>query len=1554
MTDATLNVVGIKIDPKPARKGGKQVENSLNKVSNTARNVRRALLAAFAGLSVGAIIREYAQFAQGLKNVATVAGATEIEFAALNKTAKELALGTRFDPTEVTKGMYSLASAGLAVNQIMATLPNVLNLAEAAQADLRTTTELTVSSMAQFGIEAEDSQRVVDVFTASIANSATNVKRLQVAMANSGAVANAYNQEFESSVAVLSILTTAFGNGEKAGTGYKTMITQLVKSQKNLGIEVINSAGEMKPLVDILDDLKATGMSTADIMQELGTEAGPALAILMTEGSEGVNKMRDSLLSTGQAAKTAKEQFDTLAGDIKGFRSAVAVAFVEIGEAVEGGLRPAIQALTKTLIVLIPHLATIIKTATFLASAKVIGLLITRFGSLSGIIGAATVRVIAFGTAVKAAALANPGLLALMGGYAAWKGITSLIEDRNERIKELKTLSDDAYESSTNLLEALSKNDQPTAIILANEALESQLETLTELEAKQRTMQRFTSSGSGQYSPQVITENEEYTETANAIGRAQMAVDAFRDAIELAKKDSGEFAQAVSDMGDAYQTAGGIIETFGLKLPGVISQQEKLVQITRDNNTAIDKWLESKDEELAKLKQQNEYYGLSKVQIIALEGAKKKGLDTDEKRSEMIDEITAALIKEQKALDDSSEAQESKNKQAEEALKLRKDYIALSQQYETKLERINRLTEDNAKIIAAELKAQNFSNAARKEAVKLLAKLDAEYKKVTGSTDDATIAADEMADRYDDLIDSYDDEIEILNAVGDAKIKLLAIQELERNDIDVTADKVAELIKKYNELIDAQQTSEQVSRSSGKIQGAFGSLFSGDFDGFISGFDSVLSDAADNFGDAITQGFQDGFADGGGISGGISGAASEGGGALGAVPVIGWIYAGMKLNDQLFQDGWRANDAEFEGFGELTGSATLVLDRALQALGLSERVASILSGSAIHARLFGRKAPEIENQGYEINTSGEGSTFADMVREGGFFRSDRRYTETGELSDETRQAFDAIFKVVETQLQGVAELFGTEMGGMVDATFKQIYDSEGELIESFSTFFGRVYKESAEQFASRLASESTIAYLDTMIEQIVGSLRPPDDLGDGGTGGGGLDIGGGLRDDSGKLAELIGQVSLAAEAYRYSSDALSEFTEAAVSMVHAMVEGDAIFEMFADNLAITEELGRAGETLNQTWSRLLIQNELLTEATGVMGIALDLTAEELTRFANDITGAAGGLPQAAQLWETYLTGFYSQQELTLHRLTGLNEDAARLNAELGTDLDFSTFREAFTAALPTLSPQEVVTWLRLGEALYGADQAANALADSSLAESISNFRGLADDLSDSYLTLYDRLLDNESAIYSMIVAYDGSIAAESEIADALANRYELELEYIEQIGRAAESISAMISGSIEDIQTSQMTDEEKYDYYSGQAEQRTASLQFMTDPDEIRRTVGEINQYQRSAYGLLSEDQQSEMADGFISFLDGVNTIAQDRLSELEAEATESSDRLLTQLERMFTENQTAEAENQKQFGDNVQKMQQAVVTFDQAVAALQNINVNVNVHQSQYEVGVA
>ncbi|MDR3382314.1 tape measure protein [Cupriavidus basilensis] len=136
---------------------------------------------------------------------------------------------------------------------------------------------------------------------------------------------------------------------------------------------------------------------------------------------------------------------------------------------------------------------------------------------------------------------------------------------------------------------------------------------------------------------------------------------------------------------------------------------------------------------------------------------------------------------------------------------------------------------------------------------------------------------------------------------------------------------------------------------------------------------------------------------------GGAGAASGFSGAIASVPIAGWVAAGMAAADSLFSKGWDYQKVDVNTLGKIYGSATFGADRLLRGIGLSDRVANLLSGASTITALFGRKKPEVQASGIEGTFTADGFAgqgFTDWKAKGGWFRSDKKWTDYSALDDQ--------------------------------------------------------------------------------------------------------------------------------------------------------------------------------------------------------------------------------------------------------------------------------------------------------------------------------------------------------------------------------------------------------------------------------------------------------------------------------------------------------------------------------------------------------------------------
>jgi tape measure domain-containing protein len=205
-------------------------------------------------------------------------------------------------------------------------------------------------------------------------------------------------------------------------------------------------------------------------------------------------------------------------------------------------------------------------------------------------------------------------------------------------------------------------------------------------------------------------------------------------------------------------------------------------------------------------------------------------------------------------------------------------------------------------------------------------------------------------------------------------------------------------------------------------------IFKGFSQGISTSLGGVISKLGSTFGSKAVQSF----------GSGISSSASAGG-------IAGAIVAGMMANDKFYAQGWRlegqAGDIiksqlssmfKGNGFAPITAIMTASMasfEKLLGGLGVNNRFASLLSGSAVFARAFGRKAPEIKEQGLQGTLSGSGfsgNSYAYILEKGGWFRSDKWSTQTAALEKEQQQYFSGTIQAMIGSVKAFGDVLGVQ------------------------------------------------------------------------------------------------------------------------------------------------------------------------------------------------------------------------------------------------------------------------------------------------------------------------------------------------------------------------------------------------------------------------------------------------------------------------------------------------------------------------------------------------
>lgn len=310
--------------------------NMQNKVSGMASAALMGTsmqMAGAAGIGFGIYdaVKGYMDFEQEMSAVKAISGATEEEFQRLNDAAMKMGAETKFSAKESAQALEYMGMAGWKTDEMIAGLPGVMNLAAASGEDLGRVSDIVTDAMTSFKLSASDAAMFADVLAATATSSNTNVGKMGYTFQYVAPLAGALGYTIQDTALAIGAMADAGIKGEQAGTSLRALLTRMASPTKDsaaamakLGLSVTDSTGKMRPLRDILADIRAgfkklTPAEQAQVAADLaGQEAMSGLLGIVNETDDKYDSLAESIdKSTGAAKKMADIRMDNLAGDLE-------------------------------------------------------------------------------------------------------------------------------------------------------------------------------------------------------------------------------------------------------------------------------------------------------------------------------------------------------------------------------------------------------------------------------------------------------------------------------------------------------------------------------------------------------------------------------------------------------------------------------------------------------------------------------------------------------------------------------------------------------------------------------------------------------------------------------------------------------------------------------------------------------------------------------------------------------------------------------------------------------------------------------------------------------------------------------------------------------------------------------------------------------------------------------------------------------------------------------------------------------------------------------------
>lgn len=289
----------------------------------------------------------------GYERLAAVVDKVGIEAAGTTKQVAELAT--------------SLVRAGFSIKEVEAALPGVVKGAEATGTSFASFGDIVGNTLRGFGLEVEETSRVVDVLVNTANSSNASIEGLGYTFEYTAPIAKALGVSLEEVAAAAGLMANAGIQGSVAGTGLRTGLQKLQQAaggaspevmglmrgqerltgvMRKLGATVVDTNGKLLPLDQVLIKLKGglEKLNQADQVQLanvlFGDEAGSKFLAILNQSDAAINKLFGDIKNSAGAADTARTAMAGMGLELQQLQGTMDSLGTSVGGVIASGLRP--------------------------------------------------------------------------------------------------------------------------------------------------------------------------------------------------------------------------------------------------------------------------------------------------------------------------------------------------------------------------------------------------------------------------------------------------------------------------------------------------------------------------------------------------------------------------------------------------------------------------------------------------------------------------------------------------------------------------------------------------------------------------------------------------------------------------------------------------------------------------------------------------------------------------------------------------------------------------------------------------------------------------------------------------------------------------------------------------------------------------------------------------------------------------------------------------------------------------------------------------------------
>ena len=281
-------------------------------------------------------------FQQSMADLQAITGIVGKDLQAISQAARETGKQSGLGAKGAVDAFTLLASQiqidKIGLQGLMQLQKETITLAQAGGLEMADAATAMAATINQFGLEASEANRVINVLAAGSKYGAAEVADLTQSFKVSGATAAAAGLSVEQTAGAIEVLSQMNLKGAEAGTALRNIILKL---QTTLGIDLSNVG-----LAKALDGLKPKLQDTTYLAKVFGAENIAAAQYLITN-AQAVDEMTAAVTGSNVAQEQAAIRTDTVAEKMKQIQARIDDMKISLFE-MTGGLTGYASALGDT------------------------------------------------------------------------------------------------------------------------------------------------------------------------------------------------------------------------------------------------------------------------------------------------------------------------------------------------------------------------------------------------------------------------------------------------------------------------------------------------------------------------------------------------------------------------------------------------------------------------------------------------------------------------------------------------------------------------------------------------------------------------------------------------------------------------------------------------------------------------------------------------------------------------------------------------------------------------------------------------------------------------------------------------------------------------------------------------------------------------------------------------------------------------------------------------------------------------------------------------------